>query len=238
MPDGAATMTSRLAPGGGIANRMRTLLAYAEATRRRGLPTPAMAWERSIHAMPNLGCIAVEGVEIHDVDQLAPDIIPIPGALDMGIYFRAYGLPTPNRWEISQIYRRVWFRADVRAAAEEVDDYDLAMHVRMTDMASHDRIDSFLSVARTLRPRRIWLACDAEATYERFATEFDLNEPPVFVPLPGHLRATTTFDASVDLAACARARYFVGTKVSSFSEMVLRLRSLHGGPGHVIAPRR
>ena len=167
---------------------------------------------------------------IEDADRIEDGVIPVPGALDMPIFYRSYGLPSPSRKEMVAAYKRVRFRDDIVAASAVAESCDLAVHVRMTDMASASRIPAMLAAVRESGAKKLYLACDEPATIAAFSREFEVVQQATFFRLPGVLRTSTTADACIDLLACARAPAFIGTRASSFSEMANRLREIHNLP--------
>jgi hypothetical protein len=129
-------------------------------------------------------------------------------------------------------------RQRIEQACEKLGDY-VAMHVRRTDhvklaivLGRYTKDEEFIAWAQT-RPGKVFIATDnletrwimIRALPERFACQGNMVRSAATQHYSR--RYNSLGDAVVDLFVCARAREFMGSAHSSFSELVVALRAHH-----------
>lgn len=222
-----------IASNGGIGNRLRTMIGYAAVYRAQGRPMPQFIWKQTRHAPPNNDAYRIAGERIIDVDELDEDTVMVPGTIDVPLMFRTHDLPTPDRQTLLDAYGLIGFSPRVMQRAFK--QYRLALHIRMTDMASSKRLDAFTRRLEIRAPScPVHLACDDPAALDMLAKRFPVVNQSRFVDIEGSLRTTDIEDAATDMLACIRADHFWGTRESSFSQMIVRIRQYRGKKQHML----
>lgn len=221
----------KIASNGGIGNRLRTMIGYAAVYRALGRPLPRFIWKHTRHAPVNDDAYRIGGEKIVDAEQLDEDTVMVPGTIDVPLMFRTHDLPSPDRRTVLNAYGLIGFSERVEQRAQDA--MRLALHIRMTDMASQARLQEFVQCLEDLAPSYpVHLAIDEERTLHHLSGRFPVVNQSSFADRKGSLRKTSIEDAAVDMLACIRADCFWGTRQSSFSQMIVKIREYRGKNRH------
>jgi len=215
---------------GGLCNRLRIMLGYQAVCSRKG-ETLEFLWEQNRYATKHNGEFSVPGV---DIQTTRDNHVPIASStMFQGIANTILG-GHDRDFEITQ-WRSIQWSDRVREMAKQGAMCGLAVHVRRTDHDGWHKLTTDDFVRRTAEVMRregfralpIYLSTDGKDTFDAFTQEFganNLRHIPKDYTLPYQTDLTT---ACADLLACSQARFFIGTRNSSFTDGI---RSLRGEP--------
>ena len=220
----------------GLGNRLRVVLSFAAIAAERGRRLRVLwpvnnvcpgRFEDAFEPLPN-----VTFVDQHD-DSLPRPRFP-PPSHDFHPELKVRG-----EQAVSEAYRALRptpaVHARVHAILEELGASFLSLHLRRTDhWGGPDTDEAFMDYVDAQPRQHVFLATDNAATQEKLVAYATRHGTRVFtaqtiVADQTRLRQTSLPDAAVDLFVAAHATGpFKGTKTSSFSDTILRLRRQQG----------
>ncbi len=191
-------------PTGGLCNYLRVIFSWlAEARRRREQLT--VVWTKTPACNGNYEDL-FEPVKGMTVVNWTTKALNYEGCEPCGDYSL-----------VRELVLKVPFSIEHEPAA--------AIHVRGTDFGTPD-YRPFERFIESLEQEMVFLATDDIVTQRHFLTKYPGRmRVTEMIRANGGLRQTSLKTAIIDLYTCVRAKRFLGTQKSSFTEMIELLRS-------------
>jgi len=100
----------------------------------------------------------------------------------------------------------------------------VSIHVRNTDLKTNISLNEYCNFIDKYETKNVYIASDNELSFNYFLEKYNNKIKIKTYYNSNNLRQTTLEDSIIDLYMCINSQYFMGTKDSSFTDLIYYLR--------------